>query len=81
MDKNLVWTFLIIALFCPFAFAQQSVTTAPVQAPNLTAPGPQRQQPAGGKQQPIDSQGSRTATIPAQGAHAPYSGTLEGYVY
>jgi hypothetical protein len=46
------WTLLFVALCSPGAVAQQ-VGTTPVQAPNLAAPGPRRQQPQGGANVPF----------------------------
>jgi hypothetical protein len=80
MRRDLGLTFLEIALCGLSAMAQQSAATVPAQAPQVTLQGPQRQQPPG-HQQPIGGPSSRTAQAPSTSIHAPYLGTLLGYVY
>ena len=79
MHRVLVCGSLMLA-FLGVAPAQQSVPLSPVQAPNAVTPqapqkhGPPAQpQPAGGI--------PRTAPQPLTNIHAPYTGTLEGYLY
>jgi hypothetical protein len=55
MLRNLIGISLVIALFGLSVCAQEpSATTTPAQAPQLTAPGPRRQQPPSGRPQGSD---------------------------
>ncbi len=51
MHRNMTWVVLAIAFYGLSASAQQPVSTSPAQAPQLTAPEPQRQQPPSGRPQ------------------------------
>lgn len=74
MRRKRIWISLTIALYGVSISAQQSVPTTQTQAPNATAPGPQRQQPPA-RQQPS------TAQRPQPPGRAFSQGTIEGYVY
>jgi hypothetical protein len=66
--------------FLGVTLAQQSVPMSPVQAPNaLTPQAPQKHQ-APGQPQPVGGI-PRTAPQPLTNIHAPYAGTIEGFVY
>jgi len=75
MRRNLIGIFLVIAGYGLNSSAQQSVPVTPTRASQMSAPGPQRQQPPAG-QQPSSS---RTAPSPVRALS--YPGTVTGYVY
>jgi hypothetical protein len=79
MRKVLVCGSLMLA-FLAVTLAQQSVPMSPVQAPNaLTPQAPQKHQ-APSQPQPVGGI-PRTAPQPLTNIHAPYAGTIEGFVY
>jgi len=71
---------LLVLMLCGVAvFGQESVPVSPIQAPDVTLQGPQRQQPPA-QRQPANGI-PRTAPRPVTTMHAPYPGTVEGFVY
>ena len=79
MRRTFGLSLTISALVSAVGFAQQAVPMTPPQAPKVTAPGPQRHQ-SPGQQQPAAGV-PRTAPAPLKAVHAPYTGTIMGYVY
>jgi hypothetical protein len=54
------WAFLPITLYSLSAFAQQPAPESPSQAPQVTAPGPQRQQPPSGRPEGANKETANT---------------------
>lgn len=83
-----IWTHIFLAITFPSitlagstALAQSGSRT-PAQAPSIQATAPRRQEPTGGGHPPASNAATlKTAPAPLTTLHAPYTGTLEGYVY
>src|ERR1041385_849943 len=67
-----------LLLMCVTVTAQ--VTSAKPTNPNLTVPGPQRHEPAGG-QRPTGNSSSITSVQPPNSDLTVYPGDVEGFVY
>lgn len=78
MRRNFGRGLLIFSLLAVNAVAQLG-GVSPTQAPNITAPAPQKHNPPA---QPQRENGvSKTAPAPVSTLHAPYTGKIEGFVY